>query len=44
MEIILSIVFLSIAGIFLIWLFSDEHCDKWEKKIIKEAMLERSKE
>lgn len=35
-ETIVSCLILLVAGIFLIWLFSDEHCDKVIEKMTKE--------
>lgn len=35
-EVTISCLMLLIIGIFLIWLFSDEHCDKGIEKLFKE--------
>lgn len=44
MKIILSIILLIIANLIILWLFSDEHCDKAEEKMIKNIVKERYKE
>ena len=40
LEIIITFLLLTIVGITLIWLFSDEHIDSETEKIIKENFKE----
>lgn len=42
MEVLISAIILFIAGIVLIYLFSDEHLDKQEEKMIGRIVNERS--
>ena len=42
MEVLMSAMVLFIAGIVLIYLFSDEHLDKQEEKMIEGIVNERS--
>lgn len=42
MEVLISAIILFIAGIVLIYLFSDEHLDKQEEKMIDRIVNERS--
>lgn len=43
MEVLISTIILFIAGIVLIYLFSDEHLDKQAEKMIEKIVNERSK-
>ena len=43
MKIILPIILLIIASLIILWLFSDEHCDNAEEKMIKNIIKERYK-
>lgn len=40
-EIIFFIILFIFFGIFILWLFSDEHLDKEETKMIKKIVEER---